>query len=630
MKAHLGHLAPFLAIVLTAGCTYNPVKVNYVTLAEAAYVLDANAMTGAEPSSHTQQILAELDLSDDLVRDPYSLAEKLAQDTETVPRWERCMARAEICYLLGNHSNVKNPSEHFLEAALVAHDILVSETSGPHALDPRRSLLRNIYNRGLTRFFILKQRSEGHPKNWTEARSLTGEYNFIVKQEGDHHCSTLDYFDYFVASDTIEYTGMRNRHRIFGVGTSLVAFRNSPSEENGREPEPYMPGGGRSCPCTAILERLPDSGDDGRSTLLLSFVDPYHADSIRRRGQDVPINADYSAPLAYWIAKSQLPRIEQDSFFKSDVEGLSGIYMMQPYDTHRIPVIMVHGLWESPLAWRDMNNDIMGDRWLRENYQVWHYLYPTGAPIIQNARKFRDALQKTIKALSPEGDTNSMKGVVVIGHSMGGVLARIMLQQSKDDKLWSTAFDKPIDELDLGDNNEFRADLKNAFYFEPVPCIDRVIFISTPHRGSEMAERFIGKLGIWMISLPKQLVSRTSTLVQRNPGALKIAVPTSVEMLSRSNQLSIALANLEMSEDVPYHSIMGDHTGKSTPEESTDGVVPHSSSHLDGARSELIVHADHNAHEHPKAIAEVRRILRLHLKELEEARKAKAKAAAGR
>ena len=65
---------------------------------------------------------------------------------------------------------------------------------------------------------------------------------------------------------------------------------------------------------------------------------------------------------------------------------------------------------------------------------------------------------------------------------------------------------------------------------------------------------------------------------------------------------------------VPYHSIIGNR-GKPGPlAESSDGVVPYWSSHLDGAQSEVIVPGPHGACQLPQTIAELDRILRLHLK----------------
>jgi hypothetical protein len=62
----------------------------------------------------------------------------------------------------------------------------------------------------------------------------------------------------------------------------------------------------------------------------------------------------------------------------------------------------------------------------------------------------------------------------------------------------------------------------------------------------------------------------------------------------------------------PCHSIIGDRGRGDTPN-SSDGVVPYWSSHLAGAQSELIVPGPHGSLALPQTIADLKRILRLHL-----------------
>ena len=67
-----------------------------------------------------------------------------------------------------------------------------------------------------------------------------------------------------------------------------------------------------------------------------------------------------------------------------------------------------------------------------------------------------------------------------------------------------------------------------------------------------------------------------------------------------------------MAKRIPYHSIIGDRGRGDTPN-SSDGVVPYWSSHLDGAKSEKIVPSGHGADQNPQGIAEVVRILNEHI-----------------
>ena len=72
-----------------------------------------------------------------------------------------------------------------------------------------------------------------------------------------------------------------------------------------------------------------------------------------------------------------------------------------------------------------------------------------------------------------------------------------------------------------------------------------------------------------------------------------------------------AMNSIPMTPGVPYNTIIGDRGRRDSPN-SSDGVVPYWSSHMKGAESEHIVPSDHSAHQNPKAIAEVLRILKAH------------------
>jgi hypothetical protein len=146
------------------------------------------------------------------------------------------------------------------------------------------------------------------------------------------------------------------------------------------------------------------------------------------------------------------------------------------------------------------------------------------------------------------------------------------------------------------------------------PRINRVVFICTPHRGSNMASGGIGRFGISLITLPFQLVSTvkdslTSAEVAQITGSSK-RLPNSITGLKPSNPAFPVINEAPMT--VPYHSIIGDR-GKGDCPNCTDGVVPYWSSHLTGAKSEQIVPGPHGSAELPQTISELDRILRLNL-----------------
>jgi hypothetical protein len=71
--------------------------------------------------------------------------------------------------------------------------------------------------------------------------------------------------------------------------------------------------------------------------------------------------------------------------------------------------------------------------------------------------------------------------------------------------------------------------------------------------------------------------------------------------------------SLKSTNERSYHTIIGDHSRGDSPN-SSDGVLPHWSSHLDGARSEEIVPSDHAANENPPAINDVLQVLKRYAK----------------
>jgi hypothetical protein len=62
---------------------------------------------------------------------------------------------------------------------------------------------------------------------------------------------------------------------------------------------------------------------------------------------------------------------------------------------------------------------------------------------------------------------------------------------------------------------------------------------------------------------------------------------------------------------VPAHTILGNRGRRHPLRRSSDGVVPYRSAHLPAAVSEVVVPTGHGGFDHPKSIAELKRILRL-------------------
>src|SRR4029453_16093557 len=89
------------------------------------------------------------------------------------------------------------------------------------------------------------------------------------------------------------------------------------------------------------------------------------------------------------------------------------------------------------------------------------------------------------------------RSIILVGHSMGGIISRLMITDSGGDRLWPYFFGKPPAETKL--SPESKALVEEGLIFEPRRNVARVIFISTPHRGSIIAQNSIGRIGSSLI-----------------------------------------------------------------------------------------------------------------------------------
>ena len=288
---------------------------------------------------------------------------------------------------------------------------------------------------------------------------------------------------------------------------------------------------------------------------------------------------------------------------------------MEPYEPGKTPLIMVHGLLDTPLAWMNLSNELWADDEIRNRYQIWHYLYNTSAPALYSGRILSNQLRELRPMLDPDGRDSAMQSTTLLAHSMGGLVSRRLITRPGY-AFWKAAFNQEIDSLKLSDSD--RAMLREAFFWEPARHVDRVIYCAVPHRGSSYADNLIGRIGQWLVKPPNQFEAFYNRISSANPSAFTPEYAAlgqgkldSVNALSPKQPTLRILANLPNSHQVAEHSIIGNR-GKSGPiEESSDGIVPYWSSHLDRAASEKIVPTGNGAIDHSETVAEVKRILKL-------------------
>ncbi|MEG2981854.1 MAG: alpha/beta fold hydrolase, partial [Stenotrophomonas sp.] len=178
---------------------------------------------------------------------------------------------------------------------------------------------------------------------------------------------------------------------------------------------------------------------------------------------------------------------------------------MQPYDPKRRLVVMLHGLASSPEAWINVANEVLGDELLRSNYQIWQVYYPTNAPLALNNHAIREALQQTLAHFDPAGTALASHDITLVGHSMGGVLARLMVSGTQGRLLDSVTTGL---ELPTTRKRQLRGQLAEYLEFAPMPQVSSAIFIAAPHRGTSVANHRIARWVANLITLPFSMVEQ--------------------------------------------------------------------------------------------------------------------------
>lgn len=345
---------------------------------------------------------------------------------------------------------------------------------------------------------------------------------------------------------------------------------------------------------------------DGRRCIL-SAHDPLAEETVSFRGRTLPLAADFTAPLAVMLqetdpAKYALARV----FDPEKYAHTATIERLQPYDSNKTMVLVVHGLMDSQATWVPMINTLRGDPVIPKHYQFWFYSYPSGYPYPYSAAILRHKLDEV------EQRFPGRKPLVVIGHSMGGCITRLLLTDSGDE-LALKIFGKPLEQVPLSPHT--RTYFEDELHFHHRPEIGRAILIAAPLRGSDLAAGWVARIVTAFIR-PLKIASEASremlhlTAIREEELKPKRRA-NSVDTLSPKSRFVNALNTIPICPGVPCHTIIGDR-GRGDSPNSSDGVVPYWSSHLPAATTECIVPCDHSAHQDPRTIAEVLKILKAH------------------
>ncbi|WP_230413301.1 esterase/lipase family protein [Paraburkholderia antibiotica] len=557
----------------------------------------------------------------------------------------------------------------WLRAARFSYAFLFlgQRTAGERAFEDRQTQVRDYYNyavQELARALFLRgaldtDAGNGEPgTQFIAGWSIHLDLSRVRLPEGVHGLSEV------IPASRLSFAGIRSIYRRDGLGAELVAVMNVPppdgstdstdsddnaSNDNSRDrsadarastttQSSMSPRGGtrskRRVVATPFFSEMPSPNVTAliwfsQGTLdqvlashdvVLSVYDPYREESVERHGQTVPLSANFSAGYGIWLARSGFAGQSLRTLF-GRARGIDSprIYMMQPYDPNRRIVLMLHGLASSPEAWVNVANDIQGDEMLRQHFQVWQVYYPTNAPILVNLARIRRAAQQTLAHFDPDGTAPASHGMVLIGHSMGGVLARLLVSTS-DDELWTAFKANYVPEGADIDRHEER--LNRLLTFTPMPQVERAIFIAAPHRGTPFASNRLSRWAANLIRLPLALLNEIEDVLQTatniDSQGKTLHVPNSIEQLRETDPLIRATSQLPISPRVCFHSIIARRNANGPLEDSNDGVVPYRSAHLAGAQSEMVIVAGHSVQETPQAILEIRRILHEDIEQIDQ------------
>ena len=450
---------------------------------------------------------------------------------------------------------------------------------------------------------------------------------FVIEKSPYARDSNPWFYEAIFMSDEVDPTfRLRESVTVEGMGIPLAGL----APRGGSRPHAnVLKDNGNVHTLTAILDF--DRMVDGKPTLrTIPRLMNEHI-FIGKNKVRQPLAANFSVPIALFWKLSDADGTELLGAFRpKKAINTMGLYFSEPYDPRKIPVVFTHGLMSGPATFANLTNRLLVDPVIRENYQFWFFGYPSGLAWTIPASRQRQALKELMQEYNPRGTSREMNNIVMVGHSMGGLITRFN-NSTKPWTLMKGVFELSPETFEgmtlenwkkgmapLHYDEQTLERLQNNFIFSPPQGVTRIVYMATPHRGSTFADNWIGRLGQRLIDLPSDMleeVTRIATLSRGmfllNPLQLKDEL-TSIRQLSPNSSLVKYMSELRGSPNVPVHSIIGDRGRNDTPN-SSDGVVKYHSSHLDWSASEKIVPSGHSVQDDPASAVELRRILREHL-----------------
>jgi pimeloyl-ACP methyl ester carboxylesterase len=494
--------------------------------------------------------------------------------------------------------------------------------------DNRQVQIRDFYNQALTQ--LVNGHSLRNPSTNLTPTIKIGKSTYTIDIQAYQRLQNMK-LEKFISSYNMNFSGLRAINRRDGFGSDFVAVfpSTSSSQENKYilnplthdYPKGINPNIHKARYLAATIIAQPKKSNATIEDVLtnpnfeIKVYDPYSVEKVEIAGKPYSLAANFSAPYGLWLAENNLGAAAYLTLIDRDQHlAMPHLYMLEPYNPNKKIIVLVHGLASSPEAWIAVTNDIMGDAILREHYQVWQIFYSTNMPILESRFQIYALLKQAFGSLNPKDA--AAQDAVLIGHSMGGIISRLLVSDADISK----------QALELMNNRQQTRLRKHPVIGErlkmkPIENFDRAIFLAAPHRGTDYADRWFTLAARKIIKLPATFLTTLADTLTSDDVDLKDFVKTLTNDviqngpsdLSKKSKFMELTASIPPEKGLVFHSIMGNITKSDDPNVITDGIVPYKSAHLDGAVSEKIFTGGHSIQETPEAVLELRRILRQHL-----------------
>ncbi len=495
--------------------------------------------------------------------------------------------------------------------------------------DNRQVQIRDFYNQALTQ--LVSGHSLRNPSTNLSPTIKIGKSTYTIDIQAYQRLQNMK-LEKFISSYNMNFSGLRAINRRDGFGSDFVAV--FPSTDSSSQESKYIlnplthdypkginPNIHKARYLAATIIAQPKKSNATIEDVLtnpnfeIKVYDPYSIEKVEIAGKPYSLAANFSAPYGLWLAENNLGAAAYLTLIDRDQHlAMPHLYMLEPYNPNKKIIVLVHGLASSPEAWIAVTNDIMGDAILREHYQVWQIFYSTNMPILESRFQIYALLKQAFGSLNPKDA--AAQDAVLIGHSMGGIISRLLVSDADISK----------QALELMNNRQQTRLRKHPVIGErlkmkPIENFDRAIFLAAPHRGTDYADRWFTLAARKIIKIPATFLTTLADTLTSYDVDLKDFVKTLTNDviqngpsdLSKKSKFMELTASIPPEKGLVFHSIMGNITKSDDPNVITDGIVPYKSAHLDGAVSEKIFTGGHSIQETPEAVLELRRILRQHL-----------------